>query len=302
MQPSSFAVTNAFGLRVAIGIATRGRPDVLAQVLADLPLQSVQPDRILICATEAADVGDVSAFPSVEKLFAASGLPRQRNAILDAIDDCDVVLFLDDDFLMDPHYIAATLDALHQDPELVVTTGLLYADGVKGPGLSPAAGRQILAEHMTARYAPGVEAAQHGYGCNMALRLAPVQAHGLRFDERLPLYGWSEDVDFTHRLGRYGRLAKVLGAQGVHLGVKSGRTPGHKLGYSQVANPLYLFGKGSYSLSRALRSVGRNMAANAARAFRPEPFIDRRGRLRGNAIALADLMRGRMRPERILDL
>lgn len=302
MQSSSPSATNATGLRVAIGIATRGRADILAQVLADLPLQTVQPDRVIVCGTELADIGDVSAFPGVETLLTTSGLPRQRNAILDVIGDSDVVLFLDDDFLMAPWYIEATLEALRRDPRLVVTTGLLYADGVKGPGFSPAEGRAIIAENATNSYASGVQAAQHGYGCNMALRLAPVQEHRLRFDERLPLYGWSEDVDFTHRLGRYGRLGKVFGAQGVHLGVKSGRTPGHKVGYSQVANPLYLFGKGSYSLGRALRSVGRNMLANAARAFRPEPFIDRRGRLRGNVIALFDLVRGRMRPERILEL
>jgi hypothetical protein len=38
------------------------------------------------------------------------------------------------------------------------------------------------------------------------------------------------------------------------------------------------------------------------RSFRPEPFVDRRGRLRGNMIALADVMRGRLAPERILEL
>ena len=84
--------------------------------------------------------------------------------------------------------------------------------------------------------------------------------------------------------------------------MKEGRTPGRRLGYSQVANPLYLFGKGSYSLSRAARSVGRNVAMNAARSVRPEPYIDRRGRLGGNALAVFDLLRGRLAPERVLDL
>ena len=136
----------------------------------------------------------------------------------------------------------------------------------------------------------------------MAFRLSTVRDHQLRFDERLPLYAWSEDIDFTHRIAKYGTIAKLAGARGVHLGVKQGRASGRRLGYSQVANPLYLLRKGSYSAGRAARSVARNIAANCARALWPEPYIDRRGRLLGNALALLDMCRGRMRPERILDL
>jgi hypothetical protein len=42
----------------------------------------------------------------------------------------------------------------------------------------------------------------------------------------------------------------------------------------------------------------RNLSSNFGRAARPEPFIDRRGRLRGNLLALADVFRGRLEPER----
>ena len=38
------------------------------------------------------------------------------------------------------------------------------------------------------------------------------------------------------------------------------------------------------------------------RSLAPEPWVDRRGRLRGNLIAIADLLRGRMHPLRVLDL
>jgi hypothetical protein len=37
-------------------------------------------------------------------------------------------------------------------------------------------------------------------------------------------------------------------------------------------------------------------------SVRPEPFVDRRGRLRGNLLAVLDLVRGRTTPERILEL
>jgi hypothetical protein len=39
-----------------------------------------------------------------------------------------------------------------------------------------------------------------------------------------------------------------------------------------------------------------------ARATWPEPYVDRRGRLKGNFLAFRDWFSGRMVPERILDL
>lgn len=285
--------------RLAIGIATRGRASILADMLTEIRAQTVSPDRVLICATEPADVAGLPDGPEV--LFTPSGLPRQRNAILDRVGDCDLLLFLDDDCLIAPHYVEATIAAFRAHADLVGTTGVLLADDARGPGLSVADGRALIAGDADA-HASAIERAPHGYGCNMAVRLDTVRAHGLRFDERLPLYAWSEDIDFTHRLARHGWLAKLHGARGVHLGVKLGRTPGRRLGYSQVANPVYLFGKGSYSLGRAVRSVGRNMLMNAVRSVRPEEYIDRRGRLRGNLLAMLDMVRGRLAPERILDL
>jgi hypothetical protein len=41
---------------------------------------------------------------------------------------------------------------------------------------------------------------------------------------------------------------------------------------------------------------------NVTRAVAPEPYIDRRGRLRGNLLALRDVLRGDLRPERIIEL
>ena len=290
-------------LRLAIGIPTRGRPAVLAETIRDIERQTRRPERVVVCATSPADVDAPEPLPDwVEVLFAPSGLPLQRNAILNQLDDCDAVLFLDDDFLMAAGYVEATVAALQAHGDLVVTTGTLIADDARGPGLSVSAGRALIEADQHQAGDRALERSPHGYGCNMALRLAIVRQHNERFDERLPLYAWSEDIDFTHRLARHGWIAKLHGARGVHLGSKQGRSPGRRLGYSQVANPIYLFRKGSYSFGRAARSVGRNLAANAARSVQPESYIDRRGRLRGNALAFLDLLRGRLTPERILEL
>ncbi|PWS36899.1 glycosyltransferase [Falsiroseomonas bella] len=290
-------------MRIAIGIATRGRAPILAEVLAELARQTRAPDRLLVCHVDANDITGLPArFPAVEFITAPAGLPRQRNAILDAIGDCDAVLFLDDDFLAAPDHLAVTERVLAAHPDCVVTTGTVIADGAKGPGITVEEGRAILGDDRYSGDPLAVAPHFNGYGCNMALRLAPMRAHALRFDEALPLYGWYEDLDLTRRLGAHGTILRLAGARGVHLGTKSGRVPGTKLGYSQVANSLYLARKGSYPWNRALRSVARHLAMNAARAPFPEPHVDRLGRLRGNLIALGDLLRGRMHPMRVLEL
>jgi hypothetical protein len=75
-----------------------------------------------------------------------------------------------------------------------------------------------------------------------------------------------------------------------------------RLGYSQISNPLYLMHKGTVPASHIADNIARNFIMNHLRALAPEPFIDRRGRVRGNWLAIADVMRGRLTPERILSL
>ena len=290
-------------MRIAIGIATRGRAPILSAVLTDLAQQTRAPDRVLVCHVTPDDVGDLPVrFRQVQFLTTQAGLPRQRNVILDACADCDAVLFLDDDFLCQPAYLRVTEQVLTAHPECVVTTGTVIADGAKGPGIMVEEGRAILVADTAPQDALSVAPHFNGYGCNMALRLAPMRAHALRFDEQLPLYGWYEDLDLTRRLGVHGTILRLAGARGVHLGTKSGRVAGLRLGYSQVANAIYLARKGSYPWNRALRSAARHLAMNAARSPWPESHVDRFGRLRGNLLALADLLRGRMHPMRVTEL
>jgi GT2 family glycosyltransferase len=290
-------------MHIAIGIATRGRPAILAEVLAELARQTRVADRTIVCHVGPEDIAGLPArFPHVEFLAAPAGLPRQRNAILDRAAECDAVLFLDDDFLAAPDYLAVTERVLETHPDCVVTTGTVIADGAKGPGISVPEGRAILAADRTPADAMAVAPHFNGYGCNMALRLGPMQRHALRFDEALPLYAWYEDLDLTRRLGGHGTILRLAGARGVHLGTKSGRVAGTRLGYSQIANAIYLARKGSYPWNRALRSAARHLAMNAARSLSPEPHVDRAGRLRGNLLALGDLVRGRMHPMRVMDL
>jgi glycosyltransferase involved in cell wall biosynthesis/GT2 family glycosyltransferase len=298
-------------MRIAVGIPTVGRASILAETLRELGRQSRVPDRVLVCGAQESDAANAAeAYPGVEVLLERQpSLTGQRNRIMLAASDVEgtpapvqVVIFFDDDFLPDSGYLAEIERAMSTDPFIVVATGNVILDGIGGPGLTPGEGRAALSR-LREPAGRAVHPIFTGYGCNMAVRLDPVLRHRVLFDERLPLYAWQEDVDFSRRLGAYGSIVKLESAFGVHLGVKSGRGSGVRLGYSQVANPLYISRKRlGYPLRRALAHTARNMAMNVVKFVRPEPYVDRRGRLRGNILALRDLLVGRMRPDRVLKL
>jgi GT2 family glycosyltransferase len=288
-------------LRIAVGIATIGRPQLLRAVIEELARQTRRADRIIVSAPAADDVEGISSDATIEVVLGPRGLTRQRNAIIERLDDFDIVQFFDDDFLPAPTYLAEVERGFAAEPDVAMVTGSVIADGIIGPGFGIDEARRKLAACIEGNRRT-IEPVANGYGCNMAVRLAAVRAMQCRFDERLPLYGWLEDIDFSRQLARQGRIVKLSAAQGVHLGVKQGRQSGVRLGYSQIANPIYLSRKGTCPWPRALRMMSRNIAMNLARSLNPEPYVDRPGRVAGNLRAIRDLVTGRLDPERILEL
>ena len=291
-------------LKIAVGIATAGRRDVVRQTIGLLRDQTRLPDVLVACPLTSDKISD-DDFPNfpfpVIVTSGPVGLCAQRNAILARTADCDVVVFFDDDFLAEPHYLEQLEKIFQAEPNVAAVTGKMLADDVTGPGLTIEQGLKILESNVqvgsgTLEQVPGL------YGCNMAYRMQYIRDHKLRFDENLPLYGWQEDIDFSLQVVPFGRLVKSDLLMGVHLGVKAGRTSGVRLGYSQIANPVYLSKKGTMSWQHARKLISRNIAANLARSLYPEPWIDRHGRLKGNLLALMDLLRGKASPARILQL
>lgn len=291
-------------LKLAVGIATVGRPDVTLRTIQALRRQDRHPDGIVVCAPSAADAAGLELLPDATVILGPRGLPRQRNVILGTLQDYDVVVFFDDDFLPECRYLAAIEQAHRADPGLAMTTGRVLMDGILGPGLTFEQAEAALEDpHLKAvPFGLTQREVYNGYGCNMSVNLRLARKHAITFDEDLPLYAWWEDVDFSRRLARHGRIVRVDSASGVHLGIKSGRQSGVRLGYSQVANPLHLLKKGTCEADRVAAQIARNVLANFGRALWPEGYVDRRGRVVGNLRALADLVRGRLSPARILEL
>ncbi|WP_189637176.1 MULTISPECIES: hypothetical protein [unclassified Rhizobium] len=56
--------------------------------------------------------------------------------------------------------------------------------------------------------------------------------------------------------------------------------------------------KGMISIADVAVDILRNAISDIARIVWPEPLIDLKGRAKGHLLAVADLMRGRLEPER----
>ncbi|THV10207.1 glycosyltransferase family 2 protein [Rhizobium rhizophilum] len=293
------------GLTVVVGIPSSGRRDIISAVVPHLARQARKPEQLVICAptSDDVDMAELASLPfPVQFLKSERGLCRQRNAILDAVPNADIILFLDDDFLLAPSYIAEVERLFLRNPDVDVMTGTVLADGATGPGISVDEGLAAVRDAPAPTESLSIRETYTGYGCNMAVRMSTVHICKLRFDEELPLYGWLEDVDFSRAVARFGRVVASPHLLGVHLGTKKGRMNGQRLGYSQIANPIYLLGKRRMTLRHALLQMTRNLASNIVKVWRPEPWVDRRGRLKGNFLAIADFLRGRLSPQNIRDM
>ncbi len=304
--------------QTTIVIPTSGRADLLYETVVSLQAQTHPPQLILISAADADSVlKETCALPRVEVFIAPRrGSSAQRNAALERV-STPYTLFLDDDVELAPNYLAS-MEALFGERDGLLLAGAeMAADGAHtDTGYSRAAAKQVLS-----KYAPTgrIESVPSVIGCNLFARTAIAREVG--FDERLPLYGYLEDVDFSTRAGRLGPDGRGAGGRGptsfgpiqqngrtglVHLGASSGRVSGVRLGYSQIVNPLYLWRKSGYpNLGRVvvhfwLRLVLSNLVRSVLRTSHSR--ADRPGRLKGNLLAFGDLLRGRITPERIVTL
>jgi hypothetical protein len=265
--------------------------------------QTRLPDEVIVSAPDATHVElpEDCPFP-LSLVFGPMGSSAQRNtALVPSLARFDIITFFDDDFVPSTEYLAQVEKAFVENDGWAVVMGMVVRDGATNAGLTWEDAEAALREARGKKHdGPPVVDHVGAYGCNMSFRSSFVG--DLRFDERLVLYGWQEDIDFTSQMRSKGRVVCVTAITGVHLGIKSGRVSGKRFGYSQVANAIYLIRKGSVPASFALPLMFRNIAANLAKSLRPEPYIDRRGRLRGNMLAILHIAMGRIEPEYILKI
>ena len=288
-------------MRISVVLCSYGRPDILDDTVQSVLRQTVVPEDILIVCPSADHVhARTLERKNVRLLLSPRGLTLQRTTALDNIGDCDLVAFFDDDMELCPSYLANMVHLFSGDPEIVVASGQMLADGGRG--------EQVLREHaktlcdnaelrINELGTISTRPLDYGYGCNLIVRASAAQQN--RFDERLSLYAWLEDSDYSHRCTRGQKRPVInLSAQCVHLGWRGGRISGRKMGYSQIVNPIYLWRKARVFSLRHLfiQYWMRCFVANCFGLIWGKPEEDRLERLKGNIIAFRHLLVGRCDP------
>jgi hypothetical protein len=289
----------------AVIVATRGRPDIVRSLVEQLGEQTRPPEHIFVIGSAAGDVTGLN--PGQANLTVRIGRtgssPQRNDGLVLAGSRFSYIVFFDDDFVPSRFWLERMHMLFETQPGLIGLTGNLLADGTITEGIHLEHAKAMV-RAQDSRSAYGRFLREFGYGgnmgCNMAFRASTLR--GIEFDERLPLYAWLEDADFRAQVEQRGSILRADVLWGIHLGHKMGRGRGLTLGYSQVANAAYLAKKGTVPLSHLIKTGGKNLISNTVRSLWPEPYVDRRGRLQGNLLALADLARGRITPERILEL
>ena len=268
----------------AVIIATRGRPDIVNSLVWQLNEQSRPPEHIFVIASTADDVAGLNeARANLTVRVGRPGSSPQRNdGLALAGSRFSYIVFFDDDFVPSRFWLERMYKLFESRPELVGLTGAVLADGTTTAGIRlDDAQVMVRAQDSRSAYSKLLRELAYGgnMGCNMAFRSSAL--HDITFDERLPLYAWLEDADFRGQVERHGRVMRADALWGVHLGHKQGRGRGVTLGYSQIANAVYLAQKGTVPLPHLVKTASKNLLSNTVRSLRPEPYVDRRGRLLG---------------------
>jgi len=276
----------------AVIICSANRPDVLADTVAGLRRQTVQPGEIIVSVSKREDAPQgLWHERGVRVILARRGSSVQRNCALDVLSPgIRLVTFLDDDIELDPTYFHEIREFLGAHPEVVLADGRLIRDG----GVTRPEALRLLDTEVEP--GEGFAYTLNAIGCNMTVRRRIADL--VRFDERLRLYAWLEDADFTRRCLAHGRCARCAAARAVHLAVRVGRVSGKQFGFAQIMNPYYLKNKGQMSFIGLFgRHWGHAIAANLWGTLARDRSVDRLGRLKGNLIAFSLVARGRCEPE-----
>jgi GT2 family glycosyltransferase len=219
------------------------------------------------------------------------GLCHQRNTGLRALNPrCELVSFLDDDVELATDYCRQLCHFMQENQSVIGVGGRLLLDGTTRQEAQTAINQAIRNSADEAKNATGL------YGCNMSFRRGAMQDE--RFDERLSLYAWLEDFDFSIRMSRKGRLMMVPSMLLCHLRSLSGRMCHERFGFAQIMNPWYLCKKGIITRKEMWnRHLLRVFAANLT--YLPADARNRSLRLRGNFRALALIARRKIQPEAV---
>lgn len=246
---------------VAVVICTYERPSSLGRCIASLKAQTRRPDTLLVvdasrdASSERALVGDPTLAHAAGRVGYLRvgdrdrGLTRQRNVGLTRVNE-DLVAFFDDDIVLRPTCLAEMESVHRANGDAVVGVGAV----IEGqPARPDALWRVRRALGIVASLAPGrycrsgmsipwsflrqeEGVAEGDWLPGGAVMWRTAAARDVGFNEDFAGYAQGEDLDFSLRVARRGRLLMACAARLEHLHEESGRPDPFRLGYMAIRN------------------------------------------------------------------
>jgi GT2 family glycosyltransferase len=290
---------------ISVAIASKGRPQILAETIESIFRQTLKPQQIVIVVPSAEDLPQRTWDDSVQTIVGFLGSTTQRNRAIAAIPPTvDYIAFFDDDFELSPDYLEGAVAFMEAAASVAGFSGRLLANG----GVDREQARKLIADfkperHFRSLFLPqGKDHILHG--CNMVIRRALLEYE--KFDENLPFYSYAEDYDISMRLKCYGLVGKFAGCIGVHLEVTGGRIREDQRGYSFVANNFYFLKKRTTHLPLPLAwfrfwviCIGTPLLISLWNVIKGDRSKDWISRIKGILLAIKDIFAGKCHPARI---
>jgi glycosyltransferase involved in cell wall biosynthesis len=243
--------------RISIVIGTKDRPESLLRCLQSIARQTSLPLEVLVI-----DDGHLDPAQAVRALEGTGiavryfnkasdrGLTKSRNLGIRESGG-DVVLFLDDDVVLDEGYLAAISEVYRERPRVGGVGGRLLSGRLSWPKRlflrlflldGPDEGK-VLANGIgvLVRNIGGVKRVDWLSGCNMSFRRG-VFEH-VMFDESFGGNGWGDDRDFSFRVSRRFEVVATPAAVLHHLEEPSGRQGRFEFGQVEITYMYRFFAK-----------------------------------------------------------
>jgi GT2 family glycosyltransferase len=269
-------------MKVALIVCTYMRPKALMVLLQSIKVQSLYPDEILIIdgstddeTQHALNQNHVTNLSYYKVDDVHRGLTKQRNfGILKVSEGTDVVCFLDDDTILDPHYFKHLIATYKHHPEALgvggyitneivwkLTDGLhskkkFYYDGWMRDeplrfrvrrffGLAPDTPPCYLPTFSHGRSVSFLPPSGNIYQVEQFMGgVASYRRQvfdSLKFSSYFEGYGLYEDADFCLRLAKHGKLYVNTNARLEHHHEASGRPNSYRYGKMVVRNGWYIW-------------------------------------------------------------
>ena len=209
---------------ITVVVCTRDRPEGLRRTVASLVAQEYPRARILVvdnASSTDATRQVVAGFPGVEYLAEpVPGLSHARNAAVRVAPPGDVLAWIDDDVVADPHWLAEIARALAEHPDAAVVAGVIvpgelatpaqlwfeqFGGHSKGRGFTP----DVFSPATAHEQSPLYPLPPFGTGANMTFRPGVIEGFG-GFDPALgagtPAMGSEDTAAFMRVLHRGGTI------------------------------------------------------------------------------------------------